>query len=148
MMQRPTRLKWPINPAKLTRLSCPEVGDVDCHSGVDFSAIEADGCPKAAGGHSGVDISAIEADGCPKAGGHSGVGISTRSTRPMRSSRQLRSTIPTRRSIPKMPMNSKRPLHLTTRPLMPMSLRLIRLIRPLWPTNLIGSMRLARPMTS
>ena len=146
-MQRPTRLKWPINPAKLTRLSCPEVGDVDCHSGVDFSAIEADGCPEV-GGHLGVDFSAIEADACPKAGGHSGVDILTRLTRPMRSSRQLRSTIPTRQSIPKMPMKSKRPLHLMTRPLMPMSLRLIRLIRPLWPTNLIGSMRLARPMTS
>jgi hypothetical protein len=97
-MQRLTRLKWPINPTRLTRLSCPEVGDVDCHSdvgflfigaddgcleagnfichsSVDFFAIEVDGCPEA-GGHSGVDPSAIEADGCPEAGGHSGVDFS------------------------------------------------------------------------
>ena len=65
------RLKWPINPAKLTRLSCPEVGDVDCHSGVDFSAIEADGCPEAGVFvcHSVVGLSVIEADdSCPRAG--------------------------------------------------------------------------------
>ena len=35
-MQRPTRLKWPIKPTRLTRLRCPKVGDVDCHSGVFF----------------------------------------------------------------------------------------------------------------
>jgi hypothetical protein len=44
--------------------------------------------------------------------------------------KQLRLTIPTRRSSPTTSMKSKRPLHLT-RPLMPMSLRLTRLICPL-----------------
>ena len=49
---------------------CPEAGDFVCHLSVDFSTIKADGCPKAGAFvcHSRGDFSTIKADGCPEAG--------------------------------------------------------------------------------